>query len=493
MGHVMATPSVMLRFRDTDVLSIDAHNKIFKEKGSVLWGLWLKAFEDKDEVIAKLKTVVTDRVYLANTTNKSKPEISICDVKRIITDEAQVDETLIPKYYRKRRDEVPVWFEVVSRIGAIDADQRLKSLLGVPTIYFLDYDKDNNIINTAPPRRYRLNAKAGARWVLLLSDIHLGDDHAFRYPVEKGKSDVNPKRTFSEVLKEDLAALKILDQIGCVIISGDILTKGAWSVTHETGAGQMTGLELAKKVLYDLAKEIGVDPSLFCMVPGNHDIVRKPTGSAPDLQEVLLHYSHESGFRALREEVSNVYKLSPLNYVAQIKYGNKTLLLGLLNSAYLNEATEFAEYGYVGDDADVVFDLLRRETSDAVTKIVVLHHHVLPVYEREVVAANGKISMTLDAAGLLRQAQEANVAVVLHGHQHSTKRMTYSSASAEMTKECRSSDRSVIIVAAGSSGAKRERLPPDETNAYALIDLRKKNPAITMRRIYSDGRRGEEW
>jgi predicted phosphodiesterase len=117
----------------------------------------------------------------------------------------------------------------------------------------------------------------------------------------------------------------------------------------------------------------------------------------------------------------------------------------------------------------------------------------LPVYEREVVAANGKISMTLDAAGLLRQAQEANVAVVLHGHQHSTKRMTYSSASAEMTKECRSADRSVIIVAAGSSGAKRERLPPDETNAYALIDLRKKNPAITMRRIYSDGRRGEEW
>jgi len=162
------------------------------------------------------------------------------------------------RYYRSRKDEVPVWFEVVSRIGAIDADQRLKSLLGVPTIYFLDYDKDNNIINTALPRRYRLNAKEGARWVLLLSDIHLGEDHAFRYPIEKNKSDVNPKRTFSEVLKEDLVALKVLDQIGCVIISGDILTKGAWSVVHEIGAGRITGLELAKEVLYDLAKEIGV-------------------------------------------------------------------------------------------------------------------------------------------------------------------------------------------------------------------------------------------
>jgi hypothetical protein len=489
MGHVMATPSVMLRFRDVDVPSIDAHNDIFKEKGRVLWGLWLKAFEDKDEVIAKLGAAVTDRIYLANTTNKSKPEISICDVRSIIFNRAQVDEALVPEYYRSRKDEVPVWFEVVSRIGAIDADQRLKSLLGVPTIYFLDYDKDNNIINTAIPRRYPLNAKEGARWALLLSDIHLGEDHAFRYPIEKSKGDVNPKRTFSEVLKEDLAALKVLDQIGCVIISGDILTKGAWSVAP----GRMTGLELAKEVLYDLAKEIGVDPSLFCMVPGNHDIVRKPAGSAQDVQEALLHYSHESGFRALREEFCNVYKLSPLNYVAQIEYGKKTLLLGLLNSAYLNETTEFAEYGYVGDDADVVFDLLKRETSDAVTKIVVLHHHVLPVYEREVVAANGKISMTLDSAGLLRQAQEANVAIVLHGHQHSTKRMTYSSASAEMTKECRIANRSVTIVAAGSSGAKRERLPPDETNAYALIDLADKSPAVTMRRIFSEGRRGEEW
>ena len=196
-------------------------------------------------------------------------------------------------------------------------------------------------------------------------------------------------------------------------------------------------MDLAKQVLSDLAKEIGVDPNLFCMVPGNHDIVRKPADSVPDVRQALLHYDHESGFCTLREESSGVYKLSPLNYVAQIQYGKKTLLLGLLNSSYLNETADFADYGYVGDDADVVFDLLGREKSSSVTKIVVLHHHVLPVYEREIFAANGRISMTLDAARLLRQAQEANVSVVLHGHQHFTKKMTYSSISAEMTRECR--------------------------------------------------------
>ena len=213
---------------------------------------------------------------------------------------------------------MPIWFEVVSRIGAIDADERLKSLLGVPTIYFLDYDQQGNLVNTAIPRLYRLTTRDGARWVLLLSDIHLGEDHAFRHTIERSKSDRDPKRTFAEVLREDLVALGVLDQIGCVIISGDILTKGAWSLAHELGIKTVTGLDLAKQVLSDLAKEIGVDPNLFCMVPGNHDIVRKPADLVPDVRQALLHYDHESGFCTLREEFSGVYKLSPLNYVAQI-------------------------------------------------------------------------------------------------------------------------------------------------------------------------------
>ena len=89
----------------------------------------MKAFEDRDEVIAKLRKEHPDRIYLANTTNKSSPEISICDVGRIITDKADIDKNLVPEYYREKVDEVPIWFEVVSRIGAIDADERLKSLL----------------------------------------------------------------------------------------------------------------------------------------------------------------------------------------------------------------------------------------------------------------------------------------------------------------------------------------------------------------------------
>ena len=174
-------------------------------------------------------------------------------------------------------------------------------------------------------------------------------------------------------------------------------------------------------------------------------------------------------------------------------YGDRKLLLGMLNSAYLNEEAKFAEYGYVGDDADKVFDMLEQERADNTAKVVVLHHHVLPVYEREMVATTGKISVTLDAVKLLRRAQEVGVSTIFHGHQHSTKMMKFSASSAEMTRKIREEGRLVTVVAAGSSGAKRERLPDDETNAYALLDLAEPVPAVRLRRIFTNGRRGEDW
>jgi hypothetical protein len=454
----MATPGVMIRFRDK-VSSIDEHNKILAQNGSALWGLWLKAFENKNEVLAQLNKGKVDRIYIADTSSKAKPSIYVCDVKRVVAEANDVDENLIPEYYRARKSEVP--------------------------------DANGNIINAAPQRRYDLRISDNARWALLLSDIHLGDDHAFRYTISKAKTDTGPQRTLAEVLREDLTSIGAIEEIGCVIISGDILTRGAWSAPHKVEDKELSGFDLAKLFLEDLSAAVSVDRRHFFMVPGNHDIVRKVADSS-QMQEALLHYSHEQGFRALREEFCDIYKLSPLNYVAQLSFGDKRLLLGMLNSAYLNEETKFAEYGYVGDDADKVFEFLEQEDSEKVSKIVVLHHHVLPIYEKEIVA-DGRISVTLDAVRLLRRAQEAGVSTIFHGHQHATKRMVFSASSAEMNKKSRNEGRLVTVVAAGSSGAKRDRLPKDETNAYALVDLSQIVPAVRMRRIYSDGRRGEDW
>jgi 3',5'-cyclic AMP phosphodiesterase CpdA len=223
----------------------------------------------------------------------------------------------------------------------------------------------------------------------------------------------------------------VAGQISAVIISGDIVTRGGWDRTYRFGTSEILGLQAAQLFLEDLSNTLDVPPEYFFMVPGNHDIVRQ-TSTASAATEILLDYKHESGFRALREEFCNIYRLAPLNYVVKLEVGAKKLLFGMLNSAYLNDQAGFVEYGFVGDDAEHVFKMMgdTREFS----KILVLHHHVLPVYEREVLAKNNAVSLTLDAANIMRRAQEVGVDVVLHGHQHFAKLMNFSSWSSEMAK-----------------------------------------------------------
>ena len=298
----------------------------------------------------------------------------------------------------------------------------------------------------------------------------------------------------SDVLVEDLKQIGTFEKICCVVISGDIVTKGAWFKEIEIGGSQTLGLDLARAFLEDLANNILVPKNLFFMVPGNHDIVRESEGKPEEVQKVLLHYDHEKGFRTLREEFCEIYKLSPLNYVARVKLGQKkTVVFGLLNSAYLNERARFSEYGFVGDDADKVFSILRSISSSDAIKILVLHHHLLPVYERELLGVDGKISLTLDAANLLRQAQEADIFAVLHGHEHAIKKMSYSSWGPTMDQGLRDLTRPIMLYAGGSVGAKRDRLPADKSNAYGLIDLSGEHPSVRIRRIYSDGRKGQDW
>lgn len=489
----MATPRIMIRFRDEINPAIALHNEVIAKSGKCYWGVWLKSFEDKVQTTKRAQEVAGagQTIYIADTASKAKPAVYLVNIGNVLGP-SEVDPNLVPEYYRSKIAGISLWFELTSKIQEIDADRNLVALLGVPTTYFLRYDSTGKIINDSPQREYALNAVAGATYVLQLSDIHLGEDHAFRYPVEKEKTDTGPRRTLSEVLVEDLQRVGAFGQIGCVIISGDIVTRGAWSKDIEFGAEKISGAEISRVFLRDLSEKLAVPPNLFCMVPGNHDIVREAGGDPAQLQSALLSYEHEAGFRALREDFSQVYRLSPLNYVAKIEYSKRTLILGLLNSAYLNEKTRFSDYGYVGDDADSVFSIMGSYAGDEV-KILVLHHHLLPVYEREPIGEGGRVALTLDAAKILRQAQEAKVCAVLHGHQHATKKMNYASWTPEMDKAFQKLKNPLTVLAAGSAGVKRERLPHDETNAYGLIDLSSSKPKICVRRIYADGRKGHDW
>ena len=345
----MGTPRIMVRFRDETNPAVEAHNAIFNSKGRVFWGLWLKAFEDEKAIKNKLRRFNRQTIYIADTASKAKPSIYVCDVKRVLLTRRAVNPSLVPKYYRKKIPEVPIWFELVSQITEIDADPTLGALLGVPTIYFLKYDSKGVILSEGLQREFQFTAAPAACYVLHLSDIHLGSDHAFRYPLPEDQINTTSTHTLTEVLVADLRQTGAFGKIGCVVISGDIVTKGGWSESTEIGGKPFSGLDLAQLCLDDLSEKIGVPRDLFFMVPGNHDVVRQSKADPAVVQEFLLHYKHEIGFRTLREEFSQIYRLSPLNYVARVAFQRGTVVFGLLNSAYLNEKADFSEYGFVGD------------------------------------------------------------------------------------------------------------------------------------------------
>jgi hypothetical protein len=126
----MATPRIMIRFRDKNNRAIDLHNHIFSKNGKAYWGVWLKDFEDKDEVTSRLKrTAPGPTIYIADTESKTRPLIYIANVGAIRS-APEIDRNLVPDYYRDKINDVPVWFELRSAIQQIDADNALAALLG---------------------------------------------------------------------------------------------------------------------------------------------------------------------------------------------------------------------------------------------------------------------------------------------------------------------------------------------------------------------------
>jgi hypothetical protein len=83
MGINVATPRVMVRFRDVaGSNAVSAHNNILRDKGKVSWGLWLKDFENKKDIIDHLNKFGNSlkQIYIADTSSKDETSylLSVC-------------------------------------------------------------------------------------------------------------------------------------------------------------------------------------------------------------------------------------------------------------------------------------------------------------------------------------------------------------------------------------------------------------------------------
>ena len=113
------------------------------------------------------------------------------------------------------------------------------------------------------------------------------------------------------------------------------------------------------------------------------------------------------------------------------------------------------------------------------------HHHYIPVCDVDTTdAMNRKVSVMANASRVLNLARNMDVEVIVHGHQHQPF-LSQLSRWMGMTESVKF--RPLLLIGAGSAGAKREHLGPIAQNHYFLLILQKGRLIIRSRKFGEEG------
>src|SRR5690349_2702109 len=113
---------VLLRFRDltADVDTIDAHNTIVEQKGSVIWGWWKKPPEPEPDpglsmLLKELERSDNSRIFFIDSANRKLYRAPLFQLYYHpgAVETPPPDRDLCPDYYENKH--LPAWF----RIGKI--------------------------------------------------------------------------------------------------------------------------------------------------------------------------------------------------------------------------------------------------------------------------------------------------------------------------------------------------------------------------------------
>ncbi len=218
--------------------------------------------------------------------------------------------------------------------------------------------------------------------ILHLSDLHFGET------APKAEYSAGITKSPIDTLLSHLETQAVRPEM--VIVSGDL-----------TATGQGAEFRLAAEALDAICRGLGISRDAVVVVPGNHDVYWGK-GTAATRAEF-------DGF------ASRFYDVSVAKLGIQTARVRDVFALGLDSTRLLSQ--ELGGLGLVGDDQLDKALASVKEAADAGTKILVLHHQLLPVVyaERD---PNEVHSLSLDSNRVLGWAQENGFAVVLHGHQH---------------------------------------------------------------------------
>lgn len=358
----MAPPVIALRFRDAtpDVDTIGAHRDILSREGAVWWGWWKKDFEeDHSEFLIALQQHGPIEILIVDRSTRRMFQAR-CLRWVIGGASGKIDTERVPEYYREFAAQVYGWF-LLTNIGDMIFDDALGSKFGDHTVLRLDVDVDGLAEKLAPAA-----TALEKSCILHLSDLHFGKDYSFLLQGE-APAIGDPRKTLTECLSADLDRINSRNDVAAVIVTGDFTTGGDWTdATREQVLREFLALRAA----------LGLQPAQIIPVPGNHDIIRYPEGSAVAVNKIILSnqtsYQHEREFRTFVDELSGRSWKESLNYVRRVGLKTADVLVCVLNSCTIS-ATQWTEYGFVGTSGlDAIGKLVLESITRPTYKVIAL-------------------------------------------------------------------------------------------------------------------------
>lgn len=205
-------------------------------------------------------------------------------------------------------------------------------------------------------------------WLIQIADIHNSNKHTLE-KIDKISDEM--VTSINHYIKPD--------DLVVFTICGDILNQG-----------QEVGFKDTLYFLDLIKKYINSNNIEFVICPGNHDIVNNNgIKSFKDIDKFIFDVSLDSKVKFDRQSI-NIKTINNIDFI-------------IINSSFHLDHT----YGKI--DLKELNEILRQSKCNE--KIIILHHHLIPIRE-------GETSTIVNSYEFFKTLENKNILAILHGHQH---------------------------------------------------------------------------
>ena len=166
------------------------------------------------------------------------------------------------------------------------------------------------------------------------------------------------------------------------------------------------------------------DPASFVVCPGNHDLA---FSADPARKDAPVTVAADAARAPYEKFYSDFFQRGPNEFLAMgrryLVESSRIVDIVALNTSLLQQHQDiFQGQGFVGDAqlAHLASEMgWNPENAESrAHRVLVLHHHVMPVVHTEAPEHGRQYSLLLDAGAVLRWAVRHRVDLILHGHMH---------------------------------------------------------------------------